>query len=351
MTDRLRRVQELFFRLAPLPRTLRREALARLARRDADMADELASLLAAHDVEGPVDRLLAVLAPDGGRLDSASDLTGMQLGAFTVLEPIGRGGMGVVYRGRDTAGGNDVAIKLLAAPSFKGSRAEARLLAEARAVAAVDHPAVCGLVEIGELPDGRTFLVLPYYEGETLKARLARGALPAAEAARIAADVARGLAAAHRRGIIHRDIKPANLMLGRDGQVRILDFGVAKLADLQLTRTGEKPGTIHYMSPEQALGAPVDARTDLWALGVVLFEMLAGRRPFEGNDLAAVALAVSHQPVPDLAGLVPGISPRLAAIVERLLQREPAARFGSADEVAGEMEAVSHELRAASGEP
>ncbi|HET7604181.1 MAG TPA: serine/threonine-protein kinase [Gemmatimonadales bacterium] len=338
MTDRLRRVQELFFRLAPLPRTLRRDALARLARRDTAMADNLASLLAAHDADGPVDRLLAVLAPDACRFDAASDLTGTQLGSYVVLQPIGRGGMGVVYRGRDAVRGRDVAIKLLAAPSLKGSRGEARLLAEARAVSAVDHPAVCGLIETGELPDGRTFLVLPYYEGETLKARLTHGALPAADAVRIAAEVARGLAAAHRSGIIHRDIKPANLMLGSDGQVRILDFGIAKLAGLQLTRTGEKPGTVHYMAPEQALGAPVDARADLWALGVVLFEMLAGRRPFEGDDITAVASALAHQPVPNLTDLSPEVSPRLAIIVERLLQRDPVARYESADEVVGELE-------------
>lgn len=339
MKDQLRRVQELFFRLAPLPRTMRRDALARLTRRDTMMADDLASLLAAHDVEGPVDRLLAVLAPDAGRLDASEDLTGTQVGAFAVLEPIGKGGMGVVYRGRDAARGRDVAIKLLAAPSRKGSRAEARLLAEAQAVAAVDHPAICGLIETGQLPDGRTFLVLPYYEGETLKARLARGALPAADAVRIAAEIARGLAAAHRRGIIHRDIKPGNLMLGSDGQVRILDFGIAKLSGLQLTRTGERPGTVHYMSPEQALGASVDARADLWALGVVLFEMLAGKRPFEGANVAEVATALVHDPVPDLTALAPATSPSLAAVVARLLERDPSARYGSAEEVVEELRA------------
>jgi serine/threonine protein kinase len=343
MTDRLHRVQELFFRLAPLPRTMRSEALARLARREPAVADELASLLAAHDAEGPVDRLLAVLAPEASRLDAGDDLTGSQVGAFAVLEPIGKGGMGVVYRGRDTARGRDVAIKLLAAPSLKGSRAEARLLAEARAVAAVDHPAVCGLIETGELPDGRTFLVLPYYEGETLKSRLARAPLPAAEAVRIAAEVARGLVAAHGCDIIHRDIKPANLMLGADGQVRILDFGIAKLAGMQLTRTGERPGTIHYMSPEQALGAPVDARTDLWALGVVLFEMLAGRRPFEGANVAEVAAALVHDPIPDLTVLAPTVPPPLARIVARLLERDPAARYASAGEVVEKLRGVGCE--------
>jgi serine/threonine-protein kinase len=252
--------------------------------------------------------------------------------------------MGVVYRARDTVQCRDVAIKLLAASGPKRSRAEARLLAEAQAVAAVDHPAVCALIETGELPDGGTFLVLPFYEGETLKARLARGALPVPQAAGIAAAVAEGLAAAHRSGIVHRDIKPANLMLGSDGQVRILDFGIAKLSGMQLTRTGERPGTIHYMSPEQALGLPADARSDLWSLGVVLFEMLSGRRPFDGDNVAQVAAALANQPIPDLTTLAPAIPQGLAAIVARLLQRDPVARYGSAEEVVEALGAVSGEL-------
>jgi serine/threonine-protein kinase len=344
MTDRLRRVQELFFRLAPLPRTVRRGALARLQRRDAGLAEELTSLLIAHDAEGPVDRLLAVLAPDDGRETRAEDLTGRRLGHYEIVEAIGSGGMGLVYRARDTVQCRDVAIKLLAASGQKGLRGEARLLAEAQAVAEVDHPAVCGLIETGELPDGGTFLVLPLYEGETLKARLARGALPVPQAAGIAAAVAEGLAVAHRSGIVHRDIKPANLMLGSDGQVRILDFGIAKLAGMQLTRTGERPGTIHYMSPEQAVGAPADARSDLWSLGVVLFEMLSGRRPFDGDNVAMVAAALVHQPIPDLMTLAPEIPQPLVAIVARLLQRDPVARYGSAEDVVEALGAVSCEL-------
>lgn len=340
MKEHGNRLQQLFFRLAPLPRTVRREALARLERRDADLAKELTSLLAAHDAEGPVDRLLAVLDPDAGRGAAGADLTGQTVGSFVIMEPVGKGGMGLVYRAHDPSNGRDVAIKLLADPAPKGSRAEARLLAEARAVAAVDHPAVCGLIETGELADGRTYLVMPFYRGQTLRERLQQGALPMPEAIAIAAAVARGLAAAHRCDIIHRDIKPANVMLGSDAQVRILDFGIAKLAGLGLTRTGERPGTTHYMSPEQLLGAPVDARSDLWSLGVVLFEMLAGKRPFDGPNPAAVASAVTREPVPELARLAPSVSPSLATIVHRLLQRDPGARYGSAAEVAEALESA-----------
>ncbi|HEX6991084.1 MAG TPA: serine/threonine-protein kinase, partial [Gemmatimonadales bacterium] len=131
-----------------------------------------------------------------------------------------------------------------------------------------------------------------------------------------------------------------NLMLGSDGQVRILDFGIAKLSGMRLTRTGERPGTIHYMSPEQALGAPADARSDLWSLGVVLFEMLACRRPFDGDNVAMVAAALVHQPIPDLMALAPAVPQALAAIVARLLQRDPGARYGSADEVVWALQRV-----------
>lgn len=344
MTDHWNRLQQLFFRLAPLPRTVRREALARLERRDADLAGELTSLLTAHDSQGPVDRLLAVLAPEQGRGLPGEDLTGQRVGRYDVLEAVGSGGMGLVYRALDTVQHRDVAMKMLPAVERRGSRREARLLAEAEAVSALEHPAICGLIETTELADGRTCLIMPFYEGETLKARLLRGAVPVAEAVSIAGAVAGGLAAAHRSGIIHRDIKPANVMLGADGQVRILDFGIAKLAGMRLTRTGERPGTVHYMSPEQVLGRPADARSDLWSLGVVLFEMLSGQRPFKGENVAVVATALVHQPIPDLTALVPAVPAALAAVVARLLQREPDARYGTAEEVVERLGAMSYEL-------
>src|SRR3954452_7687963 len=200
---------------------------------------------------------------------------------------IGTGGMGVVYRAQDTLLGRPVALKFLHPMLTPNPQAKARFLAEARAVSALDHPNICTLYEVGETAEGQLFLAMAYYEGETLKQRLERGPLPPAEALDVALQAARGLAKAHHHGIVHRDIKPANLMLTADGIVKILDFGIARLAGAAaVTRTRLPLGTPAYMSPEQMRGQEVDARTDLWSLGVVLSEMLAGRRPFPGDHEA-----------------------------------------------------------------
>ncbi|HVT16624.1 MAG TPA: serine/threonine-protein kinase, partial [Thermoanaerobaculia bacterium] len=193
-----------------------------------------------------------------------SDLIGGTVSHYRVLEILGGGGMGVVYKAEDTRLGRPVALKFLPPELTRDPRAKARFLQEARAASALDHPNICTIHEVGETADGQLFLAMACYEGETLKRRLERGALPLAEVIDFALQAARGLAKAHGRGIVHRDVKPANLMLTGDGIVKILDFGIAKLAGATtLTRAGSLLGTPAYMSPEQAFDDEVDARTDL----------------------------------------------------------------------------------------
>src|SRR6185436_18134663 len=200
---------------------------------------------------------------------------------YQILGLAGTGGMGVVYRAEDTLLGRMVAFKFLPPSLTPNPQAKAQFLNEARAASALDHPNICTIYEVGETAEGQLYLAMAFYEGETLKQRLERGPLPVAEALHIALQVARGLAKAHRHGIVHRDIKPANLMLDADGIVKILDFGIARLPDQ--SPSGPLLGTPGYMSSEQARAGEVDARSDVWSLGVVLREMLTGWRPGLGG--------------------------------------------------------------------
>ncbi|HET8650456.1 MAG TPA: serine/threonine-protein kinase, partial [Gemmatimonadales bacterium] len=262
-----------------------------------------------------------------------SPAVGHSIGQYQLTGILGAGGMGTVYRAHDSRLDREVALKLL--PLYLSSNPEARdrFLVEARAAAALEHPNVCSIHEIGDLADGRPFIAMACYDGETLKERIARGPLTAAEAADITIQLARGLSAAHTRGIVHRDVKPGNIMLCPDGTVRLLDFGLAKVADVSITGPGATPGTVAYMSPEQTRGDPVDHLSDLWSVGVVLYEMLSGIRPFRGGNDRAVVQAILHEPSPPLPKMVQDSEPELSAIVARLLRKEPGERYPSALEL------------------
>ena len=267
---------------------------------------------------------------------------GTRLGPYEILHPIGAGGMGDVYAARDTRLQRTVAIKICR-DGFS-----ARFEREARAVAALNHPNVCTLHDIG--PD---YLVMELVEGPTLSEVIASRTLTAIEAVRIARLIALALSAAHQHGIVHRDLKPANIKLTSHDAVKVLDFGLAKTLEADLrpdgpTLTGRADatafgivmGTVAYMSPEQAEGFAVDHRTDIWSLGVVLYQMLARRTPFDGGTSQRTILDILHRPAPDL----PGIPLRLRRIIETCLQKDRESRYPSADALIADLEVCAAAL-------
>ena len=265
-------------------------------------------------------------------------------GPYEILEPLGGGGMGIVCKARDSRLDRVVALKFLPWELTTDPEAKRRFMQEARAASALEHPNICTILEVGETSDGRLYLAMPCYDGETLRRKLDRGPLPVEEAVEIAEQIARGLAKAHRHGIVHRDIKPANLIVTGDGVVKILDFGLAQLAGaVAISHTGSSAGTPAYMSPEQARGEEVDQHTDLWSLGVVLYEMLAGRRPFRAEREQAVIYAILNERPQPLRELRPEVPPEFERIVDRLLAKEPAERYASSDEVFADLRALRGE--------
>jgi len=246
---------------------------------------------------------------------------------YRLVEKLGQGGMGEVFKALDKRLGRFVAVKFLVAPQAMSEDSRSRFLREARAASALDHPNICTIHGLEEAPDGRRFIVMACYEGETLKERIQKGPVPQSEAVSLAVQIGEGLSQAHAAGIIHRDIKPANIIVIRDGLVKILDFGIAKLAvDEQVTQPGAAFGTIEYMSPEQSLGERVDHRTDIWAVGVLLYEMLSGRLPFRGeNPRATFAAILNRDPDPLVVRF--HVSAALETITKKALSKDPGARY------------------------
>ncbi len=260
----------------------------------------------------------------------ADALVGTTVAQYEILRKIGGGGMGVVYAARDTKLGRLVALKFLPPQWSHDEGAKQRFIREAQAASATDHRNICTIHDIASTDDGRLFIVMAHYDGETLKHKLEAGPLDIDSAIEIAAQVAEGLAKAHAQGVVHRDIKPGNLIV-TDEAVKILDFGLAKFANaLQLTIEGSTLGTAAYMSPEQVRGEEADARSDLWSLGVVLYEMLAGRVPFHGAYAEAVAYAIRNEAPTPLRAQRAEVPEALEQLVFRALHKEPAVRYQSA---------------------
>ena len=255
-------------------------------------------------------------------------LVGRKVSHYTILERLGEGGMGVVYKAEDDLLRRTVALKFLPPSLVSDAEANARFLHEAQAASALDHPNICAIHEIGRTDDGRTFICMAFYDGETLRKKIARGPLRIGEALDIVTQIARGLERAHDRGIVHRDLKPANILITGDGTAKIVDFGLAKLSGRTvLTREGVTLGTVYYMSPEQVRGEPADRRTDIWSLGVLLYEMVVGRRPFEGENENVVSYSILNAAPEPVTALRTGVPMELEKIIDKCIEKKPDDRF------------------------
>ena len=265
-------------------------------------------------------------------------MIGQTVSHYRILEQLGGGGMGVVYKAEDTRLKRTVALKFLPPDFTRDPEAKERFVNEAQAASALQHTNICVIHDIDETPEGRMFIVMEYYGKETLKKKIDHGPLPLTDAVDIAAQIAGGLARAHAHGIVHRDVKPANIIVTSDGIAKILDFGLAKLlGQMRLTRTGTTLGTVAYMSPEQARGETVDQRSDIWSLGVVLYEMVAGRLPFRGDfDQGMIYSILNADPEP-LSSQRPDLPVLLNSIVTKALQKDPARRYPSFKEMIADL--------------
>jgi serine/threonine protein kinase len=287
---------------------------------------------------------------DSDRLDETRSFQvlapGTMISHYKIIEKLGEGGMGVVYKAEDTKLKRHIALKFLLPELTRDSDARERFMFEARAASGLDHPNICTIHEVDETENGHIFISMACCEGETLKQKIARGLVKFEDAIEITVQASKGLARAHDRRIAHRDVKPANIMITKDGHVLIMDFGLAKLSgQIGVTKAGTTVGTVAYMSPEQARGEDVDHRTDIWSLGVVLYEMLTGRLPFRGDHEQAVIYAIMNEAPAPIGALRTDLPAELERAVNKALEKDREQRYQSVDmfaeEIKGSLEAGS----------
>ncbi len=276
-------------------------------------------------------------------------MIGQTISHYEILEKLGEGGMGVVYRARDTRLQRDVALKFIHFDRVDDEVDMQRFLREARAASSLDHVNICSIHSIENMEDGQTFIVMPFYNGFSLKERMAEGPLPVAEVLDVARQTAAGLQKAHEKEIVHRDLKPDNLLLTNDGQLKIIDFGLAKVsAQSALTKHGSTLGTMPYMSPEQAQGGDVDHRTDIWSLGIVMYEMLTGIRPFTSEYESALIYSILNEDPAPVTSLRSGVPLELESIITKCLEKNPAERYQHADELLVDVRKTAKRLEVSS---
>ncbi|MDX2031366.1 MAG: serine/threonine-protein kinase [Blastocatellia bacterium] len=338
----------------------RADYLAKACGADAELRDEVERMLAAHGEAGSFLNE-APDVPDSLIQSSSASVIGRQINHYHVLSQLGRGGMGEVYLAEDRKLGRRIAIKLLPAEFTRDRDRVRRFEQEAKAASALNHPNIVTIHEIGtaEIGTGSIYYIASeYIEGQMLRDRIRQGPIPLLDALEIALQIANALQVAHDQGIVHRDIKPENVMLRPDGFVKVLDFGLAKLTEMAIssaatdddamtiakTMPGTIIGTPAYMSPEQARALDVDHRSDLWSLGVVLYEMVAGRRPFQGQTMTDIIVAIIERSPASLIASLSGLPPELDRIVARALTKELKDRYSSAREMAGDLKALKQRL-------
>lgn len=271
-----------------------------------------------------------------------TEMIGKTIAHYKILEKLGEGGMGVVYKAEDTRLGRMVALKFLPPNLTRDPDAKQRFIQEARAASSLQHDNICNIHDIDETPDVQLFIVMDYYEGETLKDAIGKGPLPIDRIIDIAVQIAAGLKEAHEKGIVHRDIKPANIMITEKGQFKIMDFGLAKLKGQSIvTKTGTMLGTAPYMSPEQTRGEKVDHRTDIWSFGVVVYEMIIGKLPFGGDYEQAMVYSILNEKPEPPTGLRTGVPMELERIIDKCLEKKAGDRYQHMDELIVDLRKVS----------
>jgi serine/threonine protein kinase/TolB-like protein len=359
--ERWQHVKQIFQSAIELPPSERDSFISRACGNDPELRSEVESLISSHN-RADSSVLTAVVNDAAHEIlaDEAGSLVGQQVGPFKVTERIGSGGMGEVFLAQDTRLGRKVALKLLKDEYTKDEDRLRRFQQEARAVSALNHPNILTLYDIGQV-DSVHFMATEYVEGNTLRQHIARGRMSLGDVLDVTIQAAGALAAAHNVGITHRDIKPENIMLRTDGYVKVLDFGLAKLVEPKsgdttaptLTRldteSGVIVGTVSYMSPEHARGLGVDGRTDIWSLGVVVYELAAGCHPFGGKSLAEMISAILNQDPPLLSSHSTDVPAELQRILSKSLQKEREARYQTANDLLIDLKNLRHDLELKSG--
>src|SRR6266498_2909416 len=356
--ERLQRSDEILQSALELAPEERAAFLDKACAGDEGMRQKVESLLvAAQQMNGFMEERMSRVAGELMIDGPVTAAAGQMIGYYKIVELLDKGGMGEVYLATDTRSGREVALKLLPDSSISDQQRVRRFQLEARSILALNHPNIVTIYEIGQT-DSAHYIVTERITGETLRQRLARTPLEIPEALAIAIEVAKALEATHAAGIVHRDIKPENIMLRPDGYVKVLDFGIAKLTERQpamisteaatmmkvKTAPGVVMGTVYYMSPEQARGQGVDARTDIWSLGAVLYEMLAGRPPFEGNTPQDIIILIAGREPAPLARYSPDTPAELQRIITKALTKDREERYQTAKDLLIDLKRLKQRL-------